>query len=272
MLRHMRPTVARTLEQECERCRADDAHARVEFARLLACGQYREPSEAVVERVLRQARAPGTPAPAARRRRGSSTAPRSPAPCGPGRSRPGRSAGRCPVSPVISSSAPGTASTTAAAISATVTVVALGADVERPRPHHLRRRGQRGHDTPGDVVGVHQRAPRGAVGQHLDLVRQQRVAHQVVQHDVGAQPRGEPEGGGVAHRHRHEVGVGQRGEVVLDPHLGLRVRRDRPQRGVLVDQLVAATAPRRPSRSTRRRSARRRRPWPAGPAASTRGG
>jgi hypothetical protein len=86
---------------------------------------------------------------------------------------------------------------------------------------------------------VRERPPRRAVGEHGDLAGQDRAPDQVVQHDVGTQPRREPERRGVAQRERHEVGVGQLGEVVLDAHLGDRVRRDRFERRVLADELVA---------------------------------
>ena len=119
-------------------------------------------------------------------------------------------------------------------------VVAFGADVERAVVHGLPRRHQRRRERTGDVGGVHQRSPRCAVGQHQHLAGQERVPDQVVQHDVGTQTRRVAERGGVAQVHRREVVVGQLVQVVLHPHLRLRVRGHRAQRRVLADQAVAA--------------------------------
>ena len=86
--------------------------------------------------------------------------------------------GSLPVSPVISSSAAGTASATAGGDRRTVAVVALGSRCCTPA-RAPRRRARRGgdHHRPGDVLGVHQRPPRGAVrSSAADRVRQHRVA------------------------------------------------------------------------------------------------
>ena len=87
------------------------------------------------------------------------------------------------------------------------------------------------------------RPPGRAVAHHEDAVRQQGVADEVVEHDVGAQPRGEAERRRVAHRHRDEVVVGHVDEVGLDAHLRLGVGGHRPHRRLLVEDVLGARRP-----------------------------
>ena len=105
--------------------------------------------------------------------------------------------------------------------------------------HLADRSFQRDEESGCDVTGVHQRTPRCAVGQDSNVAGEDRMADQIVQHDVRAQPRREPERGGVAQEHRREGVVRDRGDVVLHADLALRVGRQRSQRSTLGDQILA---------------------------------
>ena len=86
-------------------------------------------------------------------------------------------------------------------------------------------------------------------------------AGQVVDDDVGAQPRGRAVGGGVAQVGRAEVVVGELGDQLLGHHLALAVGRHRVEVALLGDRRRRRRR-RRASRRRRTGSAARRPPWP----------
>ncbi len=105
--------------------------------------------------------------------------------------------------------------------------------------HLVDRRFERDAKSCRDVSGVHQRTPRCAVREHSNVAGENGMTDQIVQHDVGAQTRREPESRCVAQEHRREGIVRDRGDVVLDADLALRVRGQRSQRSTLGDQILA---------------------------------
>ena len=76
-------------------------------------------------------------------------------------------------------------------------VLAVGADVEGLVVHQLARGAEHGEESGGDVLHVHERAPRRPVALDEDLAGGVGVSHKVVHDHVGAQAGGGPEGGGV---------------------------------------------------------------------------
>ena len=84
-------------------------------------------------------------------------------------------------------------------------VLVVAADVEGLRVHRLARRGQDRQEGAADVLDVHDGPPGAAVALEQHLAGGERPGHQVVQHDVEAQPWRDAVGGGAAEEGRAEA-------------------------------------------------------------------
>src|SRR5919198_1648276 len=123
---------------------------------------------------------------------------------------------------------------------ADLVVLARGADVERLRVDRLPRRRERTDDGATAVADVDDRPPRAPVGEEPDPAGRERPADEVVQDDVEAKAWRDTVRGRVAERDGGEAGVRELDEALLGADLRLRVGRERLERGVLVERVVAA--------------------------------
>ena len=181
--------------------------------------------------------------------------------------------GSLPASPVITTSEPGTTAAATSAMSLTCRLVAGMPDVEGGVEDGVARRLEAGDERGGDVAGVHERTPRGAVGQHPHVRRSgtptRRGRSARCRRAAAARSRTRWRCAGRPVRRSSSASSVQ---VVLDPHLAHGVRGDRRERGGLVDQRLAARTRRTRCRSRRRGNAGPRRRGRAGPAGCWRGG
>ena len=86
---------------------------------------------------------------------------------------------------------------------------------------------------------MHQRSPRRSIALDQDLAGGDRVADQVVDHEVGPQAGRQSVGGGVPHVGGAEVVVGERRDVPLGHDLRLAVGSQGVERRLLVEEALA---------------------------------
>src|SRR5262249_368583 len=67
----------------------------------------------------------------------------------------------------------------------------------------------------GDVLNVHDRTPRSAIALDVNASRSQRPRHQIVEHEIEAQPGRYSVGGGVTKESWAEVRICQFGDILL---------------------------------------------------------
>ena len=112
-------------------------------------------------------------------------------------------------------------------------IVRFGADIVCTAVHLADRSFEGQQERRGDVAGVHQRTPRGAVGQHPHVARSaprdRPDCSARCRRAAAARSRMPLRYAGIPARMRRR----DRGDVILDPDLALRVRRQRSQRRIL---------------------------------------
>ena len=108
--------------------------------------------------------------------------------------------------------------------------------------HRLAGRGEDGEERAADVLDVDDGSPGRAIALEEDLARGEGPGDEVVEHDVEAQPGGDPVGGRAAQEDGREGIVGQPRHVALHPNLGLAVSGDRFELRILVDRCIAPRA------------------------------
>jgi hypothetical protein len=136
----------------------------------------------------------------------------------------------------------GTVSRTISAICRILEVLLRPPDVEDLVVDRLARRLEHGEERSGDVLDVHERAPRRPVALQVDAAGRHRPGDEVVEHDVESVARRDAVRGRRPQERRAEAVVRERRDVALRAHLRLAVRRDRVERRLLVDHRVAGRA------------------------------